>query len=391
MVVATVFVGLRVYARFFKAKVYGLDDYLVLAAWVPAVGLSATIWLAINKYQWNRHIWDVDPGPHGENLISERAISWACQMLYMLSSSLTKLSLLVFYKRIISRGRVTMVLNCFIALTTAYLVTFVLALLLECRPLAHYWYILVEPEGTGGTCADESALLLVSGVMNCLLDTAILVIPIPTVWKLNINFRQKCQVSSIFATGIFVLGSSAIRISATLATTALSYDVTWDGYLVFMWIGIEVDVGLMCASLPALSSLVKGWRAESKTRSSRARSESTPSRSSRFFRRSKSALSSQASGNMAIQTIGGSYVMVSGPNSQSQWVLRENPGRNNILVSKEVHIYDEEMELDYLDEVTLPSTVYTGGRQSLHREAFRGSQDVSWIKDSSSELLYHAK
>lgn len=59
-----------------------------------------------------------------------------------------------------------------------------------------------------------------------------------------------------------------------------TYDVTWAGYLVWMWIGIGVDVGLICASVPACKSLFKSWRQKMGTsRNLSDRQNSGPDRS----------------------------------------------------------------------------------------------------------------
>ena len=99
-------------------------------------------------------------------------------------------------------------------------------------------------------------------------------LPLRTVAKLNIHLCQKVQVLAVFLAGILVVASSAIRILAT-ATTVRSYDVTWNEYLVRMWVGIEVDVGLIYASVPACKSLFRAWSQKISTN----RSMGDPSRS----------------------------------------------------------------------------------------------------------------
>jgi hypothetical protein len=272
---ATIMVCLRMYARFFHTRSAGLDDYMIIAALPMAIALTVTVSLASTKYGWDRHIWDVDPGPHNENLVMERLISWISQMLYHCSSSLTKLSLLVFYRRIFVTKTMKWIVMGVICFTIAYFLTFFFALIFECRPLSHYWHILVVPEGTGGVCADEGDLVVISGIINVLIDVVIFILPIKTVIDLKIALVQKLQVLAIFAAGLFVIMSSTIRILATDATTRHTYDVTWAGYLVWMWIGIEVDVGLICASVPACRSLFKVWTQRIHTSRSRSTAPST--------------------------------------------------------------------------------------------------------------------
>jgi hypothetical protein len=136
-------------------------------------------------------------------------------------------------------------------------------LLLECRPLTLYWHILALPQGTGGVCADEGNILPAARLLDVFIDVVILILPIPTVLKLHIGWLQKLQVLAVFMAGTLVCVSSMIRIAATWTTVRETYDGTWAGYLVWMWIGIEVDVGLICASVPACKAFsshgVKNW------------------------------------------------------------------------------------------------------------------------------------
>jgi len=252
---------IRIYARFIHTRTVAVDDWLVIIALFPAIGLAVTVSLAAIKYGWSMHIWDFQyPGQDPSKLINERAISWASQMLYLWSSSLTKLSLLYFYRRIFTATKLRLFVQGYIYFVWAYFVACFLTLLFECRPLTLYWHILVLPEGTGGVCADEGNILLAAGLLNVFIDIVILVLPIPTVLHLHIGWSQKLQVLGLFMAGTLVCVSSIIRIIATWTTVEETYDVTWAGYLVWMWVGIEVDVGLICASVPACRSLFKLWR-----------------------------------------------------------------------------------------------------------------------------------
>jgi hypothetical protein len=254
-------VFIRIYARFFHTRKAALDDWLVIIALFPALGLTVTVSLAATCYGWSQHIWDFQySGQDPSKLINERAISWASQMLYLWSSSLTKLSLLYFYRRIFTTTQLRLFVQGCIYFVWVYFGACFLTLLLECRPLTLYWHILVLPEGSGGVCADEGNILLVAGLLNVFIDVVILILPIPTVLKLHIGWPQKLQVLGVFMAGTLVCVSSMIRIVATWITIRETYDVTWAGYLVWMWIDIEVDVGLICASVPACKGLFKSWR-----------------------------------------------------------------------------------------------------------------------------------
>lgn len=179
---ATITVLIRIYTRFIHTRTAAIDDCPVIIALFPAMGLTVTVSLAATRYGWSMHIWDFQySGQDLSKLINERAISWASQMLYLWSSSFTKLSLLYFYQQIFTTTRLRLFVEGTIYFVWLYFGACFLTLLLECRPLTLYWHVLVLPEGTGGVCADEGNILLAAGLLNVFIDAVILILPIPTV------------------------------------------------------------------------------------------------------------------------------------------------------------------------------------------------------------------
>jgi hypothetical protein len=334
---AFLMVLLRIYARFFHTRTAAIDDWLVIIALFPAIGLTVTVSLAARRYGWSQHIWDFQyTGQDPSKLINERAISWASQMLYLWSSSLTKLSLLYFYQRIFTTTHLRRFVQGCIYFVMLYFAACFFTLLFECRPLTLYWHILVLPQGTGGVCVDEGNILLAAGLLNVFIDVVILILPIPTVLKLHIRWLQKLQVLAVFMAGTLVCVSSMIRIAATWTTVRQTYDVTWAGYLVWMWVGIEVHVGIICASVPACKGLFKSWRQKLVT--SRGQSDR------------------QASGQGSIQkttvtSIEGSYVKIislkgNDGDTPDNWV----GGSKCSLKSKVWAGRDEEYDLEHLGD-----------------------------------------
>ena len=59
------------------------------------------------------------------------------------------------------------------------------------------WYPLVP-----GKCINESAAQLASGVFNTVSDFAILIIPIISVWGLQLPAKQKWGLTAVFGTGL---------------------------------------------------------------------------------------------------------------------------------------------------------------------------------------------
>jgi hypothetical protein len=351
--ITTLMVLLRLYARF-KTKTARLDDWLVILALPPAIALAVTIGLLAEHHGFNKHIWDFDGGVNGVNLVEQRRVEWASEMLYLWSSSLTKLSLLVFYNRIFVSSKLRIFTNAFTYFVIGYFVAFFLALLFQCRPLDFYWNSLASQHtSTAGECTDEGMLLLVSGVLNVFIDVVILILPIPTVLKLKIRWTQKLQVLAVFLAGLLVVATSSTRITATLWATRGTYDVTWAGYLVWMWIGIEVDVGLICASVPACKSLFKSWQKKLDSSRTQPGRRSRPS-AHRYSNNKKSNLKDTN------DSISGSYLKMVKEGKIHQRDLPENwmasSNTSTTLSSRRWSTSDEEeFDLEFLADSNSPN------------------------------------
>ena len=113
-----------------------------------------------------------------------------------------KLSILLQYLRIFAPSRkenlplFTAIHACIWSLVVFYLVD-TLFLIFICTPREKIW----NPLMTTGHCFDGNASYKASGVFNVLSDFAILILPMPTVWKLHMPMRRRLLTMGVFATG----------------------------------------------------------------------------------------------------------------------------------------------------------------------------------------------
>lgn len=57
--IALLMVGLRIFTRLTLSKSFGVDDILLVTAVFPAAAMAILTSLAVTRWGWNRHIWDV--------------------------------------------------------------------------------------------------------------------------------------------------------------------------------------------------------------------------------------------------------------------------------------------------------------------------------------------
>ena len=121
--------------------------------------------------------------------------SYAYETVYTIAITLAKYSILLFYSRIFKEHYFKLALWATAGIVTAWFVAIELSVLLECIPIHSLW------DFGPGHCIDLQAFFLGSGIPNVILNTVILVLPLPMIWTLQIERSQKIALSSVFLLG----------------------------------------------------------------------------------------------------------------------------------------------------------------------------------------------
>jgi hypothetical protein len=81
-------------------------------------------------------------------------------------------------------------------LSVMWLLIMVFSVTFECKPIQANFDASVP-----GKCLNNQSGFLISELLNMLLDIALLIIPIPTLWGLRIALRERVALIGIFMTG----------------------------------------------------------------------------------------------------------------------------------------------------------------------------------------------
>ncbi|ETN40481.1 uncharacterized protein HMPREF1541_04758 [Cyphellophora europaea CBS 101466] len=244
----------RVYSRLWITKAFGIDDLLIVFAF--SIGLALTILIIIGNrsYHSGYHIWDIRP----ETAAPHRLNVWASQWCYLFSTGAVKISVLLFYRRLSVSftqifwwatwiGIVYNILN---------LVAFCIALTLVCRPVEAYWMSFDRIWATENHgkyyCSSEGVSLTVSTVFSIVGDFYAALLPSLLVLKLNMARKQKIAVASLFAVAYLVVGAGIGRSIMLNRVVMHDYDFTWTLWEAWIWSLLELWIGLLAASAPAL-------------------------------------------------------------------------------------------------------------------------------------------
>ncbi|KAI0133197.1 hypothetical protein F4776DRAFT_664368 [Hypoxylon sp. NC0597] len=204
-IIAGITLGLRLYTRLYvMKKMPKADDWLVITSFIISVAMLAFVKKDID-HGLTYHVWDI---PQDTYHIGERLYGLLAYLSFILSVSLAKMSMLVLYLRL----------------------------------SPHTWY---------ATSNAPRLFLDYSWEVDIGIDVVILLLPIPLVIRMQLPIRQKISVILLFATGIVVCCVALKRVTYIPVLEA-SEDYDWDAVPDMILCFIEVNLGIVCASVPAI-------------------------------------------------------------------------------------------------------------------------------------------
>ncbi|KAH3911995.1 hypothetical protein HBI56_174850 [Parastagonospora nodorum] len=272
-VIAVFFVAIRFITRACLVKKFGLDDLFIAVA-VALGGLqTVTIFMQV-EHGRGRHATELHVMEFNEML----KYSWLNMLVYFVATWTVKMSILALYYRIGAgvRGLPWVVQARGVWVTagvmTAAAVASFMAQLLACLPVSRAWDIERQPEG----CINGALFMQISAAINVGTDIVLLLFPLPLLPLMKFNKKQRTALALIFSIGLVPVIASTMRLceiamSGSPTSTSMSWqdgDSSWTWAWVPIWSQIEVDIGIVVASLPSLNPLLKHvWAPPSMRRS----------------------------------------------------------------------------------------------------------------------------
>ncbi|KAF2729106.1 putative integral membrane protein [Polyplosphaeria fusca] len=236
---ATAFVLARLYLVFTPGgKSPGMDDIFIVAALTK-----------VKKAGLGRDIWTLKP----DQITDVLFYYFLGEFGYLEGMGFIKISILCFLLSIFPDKRFRMAVYVIMGLCAAYCITFFFTTLFQCTPITLAWTQWDRLHQ--GTCRNVHLLGWISAVVNIVLDTAVMALPIKELLGLNMNWKKKLAVISMFLVGAVVLLVSICRLQS-LIQFSNSQNITWDYVAASYWSILEVDIGIICACMPAVRGLL---------------------------------------------------------------------------------------------------------------------------------------
>ncbi|PKY00111.1 hypothetical protein P168DRAFT_337402 [Aspergillus campestris IBT 28561] len=202
LVCSSILVGLRLWVCLQMKRSARWDDWIMIAAVLFIIRSTVTPNLG-TKYGWGYHVWD---------LPTLRYLSW---------------------------GIISLILSWGL-----------------CIPLRAYWdtspYSIAE-------CSDEQARTLAFTKTNLIFYIIILILTVSILWKIQFPIRERLVFIGLMSLGIVACAASAVRLYYANRIYNVSYDITWDAYQLWLWVLVEINLAVICASIPTIRPLVRRY------------------------------------------------------------------------------------------------------------------------------------
>ncbi|KAL7957798.1 putative PTH11-typeG-protein-coupled receptor [Trichoderma compactum] len=132
----------------------------------------------------------------------------------------------------------------------AWVVCITFLFIFICVPVQKLWY----PD-LPGYCINQVGTWIVNASSTIFTDLAILILPMPQIWNLQLRTTGKMGLTFAFGLGFFVVFASAYRTSVLFTFT--DSDPTYTLAPTVGWTVIEVSAGIVSACLPTLLPVLR--------------------------------------------------------------------------------------------------------------------------------------
>ncbi|KAI0380168.1 hypothetical protein F5Y04DRAFT_289700 [Hypomontagnella monticulosa] len=256
-IVAILSVTLRFQARRIMASKLESDDWTILLALILGIGVTIDVLIMTqhgglgthSRYDDDGNILDV------EAMITFNKTIYALGIITWPALGMTKISVLLMYKRIFATPRFGIIAWILVGVIAAWAIAFTFAMALSCTPIESQWFF--DLPHSPSTCVNVVALFITALATDVATDSLVLLLPIYKIRKLQMPFARKVMIACIFLLGSLVSFMGLIRIYYSTKIyhcleDSFKPDVTWNYSATCYWTIIEVNVGVLSACLPTL-------------------------------------------------------------------------------------------------------------------------------------------
>ncbi|KAH3939755.1 hypothetical protein HBI56_224330 [Parastagonospora nodorum] len=250
---ATIALVLRFYCRRLSKAGFWWDDYLMIPAYIFTSIVSWVTMTWMIQYGFGKHIYVQPPTDIPKAVQVFLKSLFIAEICYTGTIAFAKYSILLFYWRLFHMNTfVRWSVIVLAGIVTMWCTAVFLIVVTQCRPLRGFWDKTVPAQCT----VDSYKFFYGNSVPNIITDALLIAAPLPAIWTLHLQLKQKISLSVIFCLGFFVTGVSITRLIHLVNLNIADPDVTWVFRYPQIWTCVELNIAVVCACLAQLRPLL---------------------------------------------------------------------------------------------------------------------------------------
>ncbi|OCK77487.1 hypothetical protein K432DRAFT_255139, partial [Lepidopterella palustris CBS 459.81] len=242
----TVSIFLRLYCRGIILKTVGWDDVAAVFLLLVNTAQQAILYMFLH-YGCGIHVQFLSLY-QVENIVKWLFVE---EIFYMFTHWVIKQAFLLFYLRLSPKLNFRRWVWVTMGLNTAFCLINWLLAFLQCIP---FDAILHPAAHSEAKCIPKLVLLIVPSILNIITDVIILVLPIPTVWSLQMSLKRKIAVLSVITFGASAVLISALRL-IVLYELYVSPDISYVLGKMVIIAALEIQFAILAVNLPSAKAL----------------------------------------------------------------------------------------------------------------------------------------
>ncbi|KAI3575475.1 hypothetical protein IWW34DRAFT_822618 [Fusarium oxysporum f. sp. albedinis] len=189
------------------------------------------------------HAWELPLEKFNEG----NQLTFISPILYAVCTACSKMALALFYRRLSPQRWWKWSVYSVFFLVAGYNLAILLVILFGGTPFKKSWDLTILE----GSCVDRGAVYICTAALGILSDLILLVMPLPMILQLQMPRRQKAGLVVLFIIGSATLVTSVVRL-VLLVPIVDANDYTWVLSSAVVWIFVEANLLIICASLTTL-------------------------------------------------------------------------------------------------------------------------------------------
>ena len=251
--ITTIVSGLRLYARRVQRVKFGIDDWMIIPSYLAFIGMVACALLGVQLRQFGYPETRVAASHLPFHV--EAALVVSLDVLSAASLGFTRVSALLFYRRIFCVVGRTAALRAAIytniMVISLWMAAFIILPPLQCGPDLGVWSAPASVRAVH--CRMGNRIILSFCISDLLIETAVIVMPMPSIFRLQTSLKRRLAVLFVFLTAFVSLGAVVARLVITVKLQAHQIKDVSEANTTqtFMWI-LEAGFALIAVNLPSL-------------------------------------------------------------------------------------------------------------------------------------------